>query len=77
MDATTGMILGGLMAATSRARTRTGDRRIGTHAKAGTMQVVRVEYTPRGMGVVTCLSGWLSAHDAIEFLDAMPAMEVA
>jgi len=62
---------GNLIAATSRARRRLNDPRIGTKAAKGLIRVVRVTYDARGRSTVEHLSEPLLLPDAIAFLDAL------
>jgi hypothetical protein len=62
-----------LQQATLAARKRTGDDAIGTQVEAGKVQVVRVTY-PNGKrkpAHVEPLSGFLSAADAVAFVNAL------
>lgn len=57
--------------ATLAARQRTGDNGIGTRVEAGRVQVVRVEYVKRKPANVTPLSAFVTAAEAVEFLNSL------
>lgn len=60
-----------LQAATTAARARTGDRRIGVRVEAGRLQIVTVTPLPDGTSAVESISDWVTADEAVAFLDAM------
>lgn len=59
-----------IVTATRAARTRTGNKAIGTRFKAGRVQVVEVTYVG-GSPQVKELSEWGSTPEAVRFLDAL------
>jgi hypothetical protein len=63
-----------LRTATMNARKRTGQN-IGTQAKAGKLQVVRVDFPAElnGASIVTPMSGYLPHADAVKFLNQVAA----
>ncbi|MDE1997976.1 MAG: hypothetical protein KGI52_03500 [Burkholderiales bacterium] len=49
-----------IQAATLAARERTGDKTIGTHAKDGKTQIIRVSYDDSGKSSVTPVGDWMA-----------------
>ena len=60
-----------LQAATLAARTRTGDAAIGTRARNGQVQIVRVSFDASGNSTVCPLSGWMPVRDCVVALAAI------
>jgi hypothetical protein len=63
--------LAALQKSTVAARERLGDKTIGTQAKDGKVQVIRVTYDAGGKSAVVPVSDWMLPTEAAAFLDGM------
>lgn len=62
-----------IQAATLAARARLNDKTIGTQAKAGALQVIRVTYDAKGKATIVPVSGFVSHAEALEILNTLKA----
>lgn len=62
-----------VQSATLAARTRLNDKTIGTQAKAGKLQVVRVTYNAKGRSTVTPVSDFMTHNEVINALNNLTA----